>query len=88
MSTAWKNKAGWYSKYVRMRKPYLAAHPRCGLSIPDICGGKSTQVHHVLGVANAPLDMDYWIAACAPCNQSVGDPTVHDPPHVRTTFWD
>jgi 5-methylcytosine-specific restriction endonuclease McrA len=93
MSTAWRNKAGWYSTYVRMRRDYLAHNQaenggRCALAIEGVCTTTATQVHHVLGIQVSKLDVEYWLPACAPCNNKVGDPARHSPPHVPTGAFD
>ncbi len=60
---------------------------RCQLSIPDVCTGEATQVHHVLGRAVTGDDPRYLVAACAECNVHVGDPAAVSPPHRPVTRW-
>lgn len=93
MSTKWRNKAGWYSAYVKLRKNYLehnAVHNagKCQIQIEGVCTGVATSVHHLLGMeVVSPLDTRYWQAACQPCNSKVGDPLAKDPPHMGNTLY-
>jgi 5-methylcytosine-specific restriction endonuclease McrA len=93
MSTAWKSKAGWYYAYTKTRARVLAKNQaenggRCTLQIEGVCTTTATQVHHVLGIAVNKLDPNYMVPACAPCNQRVGDPATHSPPHTPSTAFD
>ena len=51
----------------------------CQLQIPEVCVGTATHVHHTQDRVEVGDDPRFLVAACAPCNIRVGDPTVADP---------
>jgi hypothetical protein len=51
---------------------------RCQVKL-DGCTHKATTVHHTAGKAATGDDPRYLVAACEPCNLTVGDPSRHDP---------
>ena len=51
----------------------------CQLQIPEVCVGTATHVHHTQERDEVGDDPRFLVAACAPCNIRVGDPTVADP---------
>jgi 5-methylcytosine-specific restriction endonuclease McrA len=57
----------------------------CQLKL-DGCEVYATQAHHVKGkgISDNPADLE---AACAHCNQQVGDPTRTDPEPQPNTDW-
>lgn len=59
---------------------------RCRLRIPDVCTTIATQVHHTRARELVGDNPAYLLAACAECNQRVGDPTRHDPA-PRPSRW-
>jgi 5-methylcytosine-specific restriction endonuclease McrA len=73
-----------------MRAAVLARdHHRCQVKIPKVCVGTSVpmHVHHTRG-KQAGDDPRYLVAACAPCNQYIGDPMkAPDPPCTPITRW-
>jgi 5-methylcytosine-specific restriction endonuclease McrA len=73
-----------------MRAAVLARDKHlCQLKIEGVCVQRSTpmHVHHKLGKARGD-DARYLVAACAPCNQRLGDPMrAADPPAVPVTKW-
>lgn len=90
MSKAW---AGGSSRAQRQQRAdvILRAGGLCELQLEG-CDVYATTSHHVNGikvsgkvVANPALELK---AACAHCNQEVGDPTRNDPdPHPPATQW-
>lgn len=62
---------------------------QCQLQIPGVCTTRATHVHHTKGRAITGDDPAHLVAACAPCNLQVGDPTTrrHDPPPRPTSKW-
>jgi hypothetical protein len=93
MSEAWKDKRGWYPTYLRNRDLILANNQaknggRCTLRIEGVCTTVATQIHHVLGVKVNKTDPQYMAPSCAPCNNRIGDPAKHSPPHTGTTLFD
>lgn len=60
---------------------------RCRLRL-DVCTDRATCVHHTRGRSVTGDDPRYLVAACAPCNLQVGDPTkTADPPNEGVTKW-
>lgn len=51
----------------------------CQLQIPEKCIGTATHAHHTQDRDIVGDDERYIVAACAPCNIHVGDPTLDDP---------
>jgi 5-methylcytosine-specific restriction endonuclease McrA len=51
------------------------------------CLGRATQAHHTRPREVVGDDPRYLVAACAPCNRRVGDPTAGDPAHRSMTQW-
>ena len=51
----------------------------CQLQIPEVCVGTATHVHNTQDRDEVGDDPRFLVAACAPCNIRVGDPTVADP---------
>lgn len=58
---------------------------QCRLQM-DGCTGVADSVHHLIGKKHGD-DKRYLVAACMWCNNKVGDPTTHDPPHTPSTAW-
>jgi 5-methylcytosine-specific restriction endonuclease McrA len=60
---------------------------RCQLKL-DVCVQVATHVHHTAGRSITGDDPRYLVAACAPCNLKLGDPTkLTDPPNKPVTRW-
>ena len=62
----------------------------CRLRIEGVCTGRAEHVHHTLGRAVTGDDPRYLVAACAPCNLAIGDPTrahIADPKPSPSTRW-
>lgn len=60
----------------------------CRLQLPG-CTTIATHVHHTQGRSTTGDDPAYLVAACAPCNLAVGDPTrTRDPAPRPVTTWD
>jgi hypothetical protein len=60
----------------------------CQLKLPRVCVGNATHVHHTAGRAVTGDDPAWLVAACAPCNLAIGDPTkLNDPPNQAITRW-
>ena len=53
----------------------------------DCCTVLATTAHHVRGKEATGDDPAHMIAACAPCNLRVGDPTRYDPDPRSVTQW-
>jgi 5-methylcytosine-specific restriction endonuclease McrA len=51
------------------------------------CLVKATHVHHTRDRRVVGDDPAYLVAACAPCNLHVGDPTKGDPAPTPATRW-
>lgn len=90
MSKAWRK--GSTRAHRRARALVLANNAatnngRCTLQIPGVCTSTADQAHHTLGKAITGDDPRYMVAACAACNQHVGDPTAYDPPPTPRTRW-
>lgn len=85
MSRRWK--AGSTTAWRKIRAQVLDrdAH-RCQLRLAGICTHTATHVHHTRPRELAGDDPAHLVAACAPCNQAVGDPTRHDPA-PRPSRW-
>jgi hypothetical protein len=66
---------------------------RCQLAIPRVCETRAGEVHHTVGRAVSGDDPAFLVAACRPCNQSLGDvratdpEPVADPEPVPRTVW-
>lgn len=60
---------------------------RCRLNIPGVCTGVATQVHHTRGRKITGDDPRFLVAACAPCNRHVGEPSKRKPQPRRVTKW-
>lgn len=59
---------------------------RCRLRLPG-CIITATHVHHTMGKRYGD-DPAQLVAACAPCNLKVGDPSKgNDPPNRAVTRW-
>lgn len=60
-------------KYYRLRKPFLASHPRCEACVP--LGYKeprpSTEVHHMKYRGKYLNDQTTWLATCHSCGQEI-----------------
>jgi hypothetical protein len=51
-------------------------------------GPNAGHAHHTLGRSATGDDPDHIVAACAPCNLHIGDPTKHADPQPRPrTRW-
>jgi hypothetical protein len=62
-----KKRAQQNRLYMKLRREYLEAHPRC--ESPWDCGFRATEIHHKRGRVGALLtDVTHWIALCAPCH--------------------
>lgn len=61
----------------------------CQLKLPEVCTTTATCVHHTRGRSVTGDDPKHLVAACAPCNLSVGDPTrrAHDPEPTPRSSW-
>lgn len=71
--------AGSSSKWRRIRTAVLIRdHHQCQLRL-DGCTGRATQVHHTAPRETHGDDPRRLLAACAPCNTRIGDPTRTDP---------
>jgi hypothetical protein len=89
MSGSWAK--GSTRRWRRIRATILLANQaenagRCTLNIPGVCAGAATQVHHTKGKAYGD-DPRHLVAACAPCNRHVGDPTRTNPTPRRVSKW-
>jgi 5-methylcytosine-specific restriction endonuclease McrA len=84
MSTRWQ---GGSDRAWRRRRAEIILRDGglCQLKL-DGCEVYATQVHHVRGrgISEEPADL---VAACAPCNRAVGDPTRTDPEPEPRTQW-
>lgn len=71
---------------------------RCRIALPGTwttrdgrtqrCLGVATQVHHTRGRSVTGDDPTHLVAACAPCNLRLGDPTLAiEPPHRQVSSW-
>jgi 5-methylcytosine-specific restriction endonuclease McrA len=87
VSTFWKGPARNDMRYKRVRKAVLERDGwRCQIQRKG-CLGQATQAHHVDGVSAGNLhDSTRMVAACQPCNASVGRPA-GDPPLVVRAWW-
>ena len=55
---------------------------------PHQCTGHATHVHHTHGRTTTGDDPAYLVAACAPCNLAIGNPTkTADPLPAPRTRW-
>lgn len=60
---------------------------RC-TGVAALTGPDAGHAHHTLGRAATGDDPRYLVAACAPCNLHIGDPTKSsDPPNKAVTRW-
>ena len=86
MSKAWAG--GSTRTWRKLREQVLARDGyTCRIKVPGVCRTHADQVHHVLGKRRGD-DPDYCVAACAPCNRAVGDPTETPDPEPRvSTQW-
>lgn len=56
--------------------------------LAPLTGPEAGHAHHTLGRAVTGDDPDHIVAACAPCNLHIGDPTkAPDPPGRSVTRW-
>jgi 5-methylcytosine-specific restriction endonuclease McrA len=86
LSRAWR--AGSTRAWRRTRRLVLDRDGhRCQLRLDDICRGRATCVHHVLGRAYTGDDPAYLVASCSPCNLALGDSSAADPTPRPTTHW-
>lgn len=61
---------------------------RAGRTTTHACIGTATHAHHTRGRAVTGDDPRFIVAACAPCNLYIGDPSsTADPPAVPVTHW-
>lgn len=51
------------------------------------CTKRATHAHHTQGRAVTGDDPRFIVAACAPCNLFIGEPTRKDPPCRPITQW-
>lgn len=58
----------------------------CRIRLPG-CTEVATQAHHVHGKSVTGDDPALMVAACAWCNQRVGDPRATDPQPTPRTRW-
>lgn len=58
----------------------------CRIQKPGVCTYRATTAHHTIGVVTG-LDPAFLVAACRPCNSSVGHPEVADPAPRMRTRW-
>jgi hypothetical protein len=86
MSKGWAK--GSTRAWRRIRALVLARDGyRCRLRL-DVCTHRATCAHHTLGKARTGDDPRYLVAACAPCNLKIGDPSKGaDPPNKGVTKW-
>ncbi len=97
MSKLWSrgSSAGWRKVrlHVLVRDSYrcrahaeglceLVPRPR-----PHECTGKATTAHHVRGRSVTGDDPQWIVAACAPCNGYIGDPTRGNPSPRPSSRW-
>lgn len=86
MSKGWER--GSTRAWRRLRALVLARDRNLCQLHTQVCTVVATQVHHTLGKSVSGDDPRYLVAACAPCNQRVGDPTRNaDPPNKGVTKW-
>lgn len=87
MSSSWAkgSSRGWR----RTRAAVLARDSyTCQVRRPGVCTTTATHVHHTVGRSITGDDPAYLVAACAPCNLAVGDPTTQPDPEPRpSTRW-
>jgi hypothetical protein len=58
------------------------------LGVAPLSGPQPGHAHHTHGKAVTGDDPAWMVAACAPCNLHIGDPTKHaDPPPQPRTRW-
>jgi 5-methylcytosine-specific restriction endonuclease McrA len=60
---------------------------RCQIRILGVCTTIATCVHHTLGYAITGDDPAHLVAACAECNNRLGEPDNNDAQPRRTTQW-
>lgn len=85
MSRSWA--AGSNPGWRRVRALVLGRDGyRCQLRL-DVCTSVATTVHHTIGKKVSGDDPAHLVAACAPCNGKVGDPSKFDPPSVCGVQW-
>ncbi|HEU4425189.1 MAG TPA: hypothetical protein VFR67_21885 [Pilimelia sp.] len=74
MSGSW---AGGSTRAWRRIRAHVLARDghHCRLRLPGVCTGAATHVHHTHGRAATGDDQAYLVAACAPCNLKIGDPS-------------
>ena len=91
MSKSW---AGGSTRAWRMLRAAVLARDghTCKVNLPGVCVQRSDpmHVHHTLGKKVTGDDARYLVAACAPCNLTLGDPSKGgggDPPAVPITRW-
>lgn len=61
---------------------------QCQIRKAGVCTSRATHVHHTQGRAVTGDDERYLVAACEPCNLSVGEPAAHATPKPRPlTRW-
>ena len=87
MSHTWSK--GSTRAWRRVRVAVLARDGyTCRLKIQGVCATHATHVHHTHGKAVTGDDPRYLVAACAPCNLHVGNPTRNPDPQPRpVTKW-
>lgn len=59
----------------------------CRIQLPEVCTGKATQAHHPVAREIMGDDPTLLVAACAACNNKLGDPRKGDPAPTPGTRW-
>jgi 5-methylcytosine-specific restriction endonuclease McrA len=84
VSTGWKG--GSTRAWRRTRALVLKRDGhRCQLKLEG-CETVATHAHHTKGKAHGD-DPRFLVAACAPCNLKIGDPTKADPDPIPWSGW-
>lgn len=89
MSQAWQGGSTRAWRKTRARVLQRDGHT-CQLRLPRVCIGTAEHVHHTHGRAITGDNDAYLVAACAPCNLKIGDPTrpaIADPRPRTYTPW-
>lgn len=85
MSKRWAK--GSSRSWRRVRALVLARDGyRCQLRL-DLCTTLATAVHHTVAREVAGDSPAMLIACCQPCNNTIGDPTRHDPAPRPGQWW-
>ena len=86
MSRSWAGGSTWAWRQLRTHILDRDQHT-CQIRLTG-CLGQATHVHHTKGRAITGDDPRYLVAACAPCNLTLGDPTRRcDPRPTPVTTW-